>query len=105
MIYVLAPLGALVLIFVAFVVWRYTSVKRGTRQRDEKIAQHLDPIAEKLAKKEQVSSDEVSTLAEQPQMRPMTENKLLSQNPAVLKDNKLQKELDYQRPVVLAPCL
>lgn len=71
MIYVLAPIGALVLLFVAFVLWRYTSVERGTRQRDEKISQHLDPVAEKLAKKEQVSSDEVSTLADQPQLRLM----------------------------------
>jgi hypothetical protein len=71
MVYVFVAIGVLVLAFAAFIWWRYTSVERGARQRDDKIARMLDPLGEKLAKKEPVSPDEVAALAAQPHVRPM----------------------------------
>lgn len=68
MIYVLIAIGIL---FVAFIWWRYTSVARGVRQRDEKLLAVLDPIAQKLSKKEPVTAEEIANLSRQPQYRPM----------------------------------
>ena len=67
-IYVLAGIGTLI---VAFIWWRYTSVARGARQRDAKLLAVLDPIAEKLSKKEPVTAEEIAALSSQPQYRPM----------------------------------
>jgi len=69
MIYVLAALGILI---VAFIWWRYTSVARGARQRDEKLLSVLDPIAEKLSKDEIPSVEEIAKLCREPQYRPMS---------------------------------
>jgi hypothetical protein len=71
MMYALAAVGSLVVAFVAFICWRYTSVARGARQRDEKLLVVLDPIAEKLSKKEPVTAEEIANLSRQPQYRPM----------------------------------
>src|SRR5262245_33466102 len=68
MIYVLAAIGFAI---VAFLWWRYTSVTRGARQRDEKLLKVLDPIAERLSKKEPVSREEIANLSRSPQYRPM----------------------------------
>ena len=68
MIYVLAAIGVALL---AFIWWRYTSVARGARQRDEKLLAALDPLEERLAKKESVSADEIADLSRKPQYRPM----------------------------------
>ncbi len=62
---------AIGILFVAFIVWRYTSVARGARQRDEKLLVMLDPIALKLANKEPVAAEEIADLGRQPQYRPM----------------------------------
>jgi hypothetical protein len=67
-IYVLAAIGILI---VAFLGWRYTSVARGARQRDEKLMRVLDPIARRLAKKEEVTPEDIANLSRQPQYRPM----------------------------------
>jgi hypothetical protein len=69
--YVCGAIGVLGVAFAVFVWWRYTSVARGARQRDEKIHQMLDPIGERLARKQPVSPDEVAALADRPQVRPM----------------------------------
>lgn len=66
--FVLATLGILV---VAFIVWRWTSVGRGARQRDAKLLKLLDPLAGRLDRKEKVAMDEIVALARQPQFRPM----------------------------------
>jgi hypothetical protein len=60
-----------VLAIAVLVIWRITSVTRGTRQRDEKISTVLEPLPEKLAKKEHLSSDSIIELACQPHVRPM----------------------------------
>src|SRR5262245_49735586 len=68
MVYVLAVFAFLIL---AFIWWRYTSVVRGARQRDEQLLRVLDPIGEKLAKSEPVPAEQIVALSRQPQYRPM----------------------------------
>jgi hypothetical protein len=68
MIYTSIAVGFLI---IAFLWWRFTSVARGARQRDEKLLVALDPIVEKLSKKESVTAIEVATLSSRPQFRPM----------------------------------
>src|SRR5579883_2566986 len=68
MIYAFITIGILI---GAFIWWRYTSVARGARQRDEKLMVALDPIAQKLSKKEPVTADEIAALSRQPQYRPL----------------------------------
>ena len=60
-----------VLAIVVFIVWRLLSVPLGMKRRDEKLLRALDPIAERITKKELVTPDEISTLALQPQYRPL----------------------------------
>ncbi len=66
--YVLAAIG---IVIVAFIGWRWTSVGRGARQRDAKLLKALDPLAERLGRKEAITPDEVAALTRQPQYRPM----------------------------------
>jgi len=68
MIYAFSAVGILI---VAFIWWRYTSVARGARQRDDKLLAVLDPLAQRLSKKEPVTAEEISGLCAQPQYRPM----------------------------------
>src|SRR5262245_52009872 len=68
MIYALITIGILI---VAFVWWRYTSVARGARQRDEKLLAVLDPIGQRLSKKEPVTAEEITNLSRRPQYRPV----------------------------------
>jgi hypothetical protein len=71
MVYVLVALGALVVLSVVFLWWRLTSVARGERQVGEQIAQILNPLAERLANRADVTSEEVAALARQPHVRTM----------------------------------
>lgn len=52
-----------------FVVWRWTSVKRGTQQRDEKLIARLDPIGKKIDAGETISMEEIEALAARPENR------------------------------------
>lgn len=63
--------GALLVAFIAFVYWRYTSVARGAMLRDERIFPLIEPIAEALAAGERPSATEVETLAGDPAARGM----------------------------------
>lgn len=65
--YFVAGFGVL---FVAFIGWRYTSVARGARQRDERILRMLDPITEKLMAGGLVTTGEIESLAKRPAARP-----------------------------------
>lgn len=47
------------------------SVARGARQRDERVLVLLDPVAGKLERKENVSTDEIQTLANMNFVRPL----------------------------------
>jgi hypothetical protein len=64
-------LFAIPIVMIAFLWWRWTSVSRGARQRDEKLLRVLEPVAQRLAAKEQVDEAEIAALARQPQYRPM----------------------------------
>lgn len=68
MLYTFVAVGILIVVFLA---WRFTSVARGVRQRDEKLMVALNPIADRLANKEPVAADEIAVLIRQPQYRPM----------------------------------
>ena len=61
--------GVIVVLLLAFIVWRLTSVGRGMRQRDEKLLVRLDPIAKKIETGQAVSSEEIETLAARPEFR------------------------------------
>jgi hypothetical protein len=52
--------------FVVFVIWRWTSVGRGMRQRNEKLLVRLDPIGKKLEAGQTVSPQEIEDLAAKP---------------------------------------
>ena len=54
---------------VTFIVWRYTSVARGARQRDQRILPLLDPLVEKLIASENPSADEIEQIASNPATR------------------------------------
>ena len=60
-------LGALAI----FVAWRYTSVARGARKRDEALLKRLDPLAARFDAKEIVTADDVAQLARHPELRSM----------------------------------
>jgi hypothetical protein len=64
---VLVVVGALVL----FVVWRYTSVARGARKRDEALLRILDPLGARLEAKQQIAQSEIAGLARNPALRQM----------------------------------
>jgi hypothetical protein len=60
---------AVVLILAAFIVWRYTSVRRGARARENALLARLEPLARRLDTNTTVSSDEVEALAAAPELR------------------------------------
>lgn len=62
-------IGALVILVVTFVAWRWTSVERGARQRDRRLVARLDPIGRKIDAGEPVSAQEVESLAARPENR------------------------------------
>ncbi len=68
--YVIATVVAIVVPLAAFVWWRYTSIARGARQRDEKILPLIDPIGEKLAAGKQPSTEEIESVANKSHARP-----------------------------------
>lgn len=61
--------GSIAALIIAFIWWRYTSVARGARQRDEKILSLLDPIGEELAAGETPTPNEIEPLAKNPATR------------------------------------
>lgn len=53
----------------AWVLWRYTSVARGARWRDQQILPLVDPLAQKLERGVKVGPQEVAQVAALPQAR------------------------------------
>jgi hypothetical protein len=62
---------ALVVVVVAFVAWRYTSVARGANARDQILLARLDPLAQRFQAKAAVSAEDVRLVANAPELRPM----------------------------------
>jgi hypothetical protein len=63
--------GIVVVLLVVFVVWRWTSVARGIRQRDEGLLVRLDPVAKRIEAGQAVSPQEIEALATHPEIRLM----------------------------------
>src|SRR6266404_1562159 len=63
--------GIVVVLLVLFIVWRWTSVGRGMRQRDEKLLVRLDPVAKRIETGQVVSPQEIEALAARPEIRLM----------------------------------
>jgi len=60
-----------ILLFALFILWRWSSVRRGERQIDQKILRQIEPIARRAECGEAVSIDEVRTVARRPEVRYM----------------------------------
>lgn len=56
---------------IGFIIWRFASVGRGARQRDERLARELDPLANRLEQRAVVDKNEVLAFARKPQFRHM----------------------------------
>lgn len=56
-------------LLVVFVIWRWTSVARGMRQRDEKLLARLEPLAKRIEAGQAVSPQELETMAARPEIR------------------------------------
>ena len=54
-----------------FVIWRYASVARGARKRDEALLSRLQPLAARFEAKQPVAQEEVAHLAGKPELRQM----------------------------------
>jgi hypothetical protein len=61
--------GGIAVLLLAFLWWRFTSVARGARQRDEKIFPLLDPLGEMLAAGNEPGRWEIDKLAKDPVTR------------------------------------
>jgi hypothetical protein len=62
-------IGILIILIVVFIVWRWTSVGRGMRRRDEKILSRLEHVIRRIESGAAVSPDEIETLAARPENR------------------------------------
>lgn len=67
----LSIIGAVLGVVVAFVLWRWTSVARGARERDQRILPLLDPIAGLIEHGQPVAYDAVEAVASRPYTRPL----------------------------------
>lgn len=65
----LKVLAVLAVLLAGFVYWRWTSVKRGADQRDEKLLAQLDPVGKKFDAGAPVSREEIEALAARPELR------------------------------------
>ena len=63
--------GAIVALFVMFIIWRWTSVARGARSRDEKVLARFVAIGRRLDAGQTVTPQEIEALAAHPEMRYM----------------------------------
>ena len=61
--------GVALVLLLLFIAWRWTSVGRGMRKRDERIIRRLDPVARRIESGQPVSPQEIETLAERPELR------------------------------------
>lgn len=66
---VLKIAAVLIVAFVAFVVWRYSSVARGAAKRDRALLNLLEPVGTRLERKEAVRPEELAALVRRPELR------------------------------------
>jgi len=77
MVYIISGIAVALLLFIA---WRWTSVGRGVRQRDESILKLIDPIGLKLDEGKTVTKEEVLEIARRPETRFMLYSGLNAMN-------------------------
>ncbi len=66
---IVIAVAVVVVLLIGFIIWRLSSVRRGMRQRDEKLLLRLDPIGKKIEAGQTVSTEEVEALAARPEIR------------------------------------
>jgi hypothetical protein len=66
---ILIAVGIFALLLVVFIIWRWTSVTRGMRLRDEKLLVRLNPIGKKIETGQPVSPQEIEALSVRPEIR------------------------------------
>lgn len=59
----------ILLIIAVFVFWRWTSVGRGARKRDDELLKRLDSIGSRIDKGESIYPAEIEKIAESPEIR------------------------------------
>ena len=64
-------IGAVIVLVVAWIVWRLIAVQRGARLRDERIMEELSPFLRKLDEGADLSNEEVTRLCAKYHLRPM----------------------------------
>jgi hypothetical protein len=69
--YVFGVVGCILAALFVFIWWRYTSVLRGARQRDERLAKRIDKLAGSIERNEAVDPGKVERLASKPELRAM----------------------------------
>jgi hypothetical protein len=62
-------IGGIVAVVLVFIGWRWTSVGRGARQRDERILKLIDPIGHKLESGEAITPEDIRQVARHPETR------------------------------------
>lgn len=85
-------LGAIIFVL-GFIFWRWTSVARGARKRDEQILSLIDPIGKKLDSESTKVSDEVNELSKRPEVRFMLYTVLTDMKHPELIPNKYSSSL------------
>jgi hypothetical protein len=62
-------IGGIIAVVLVFIGWRWASVGRGARQRDERILKLIDPIGHKLESRESITPEEILQVARHPETR------------------------------------
>ncbi len=86
--------ASLVVLLIAFIVWRWTSVARGARQRDEELLARLDPVGKKIDAGQAVSPQEIEALAAHPEIRYMLFTMLQQMNRPDLLPNRYSSSVE-----------
>ena len=62
-------ISIILIIIAAFIIWRWTSVGRGARKRDEILLSRLDPVGKRIDEGEDVAVEEIEEIAKSPEIR------------------------------------
>ncbi len=84
----------IIVVVIGFIIWRWTSVGRGARQRDEILLKQLDPIGIRIDNGEEVTLQEIEAIAERPEIRYMLINALRQMKREDLVPNKYLSTID-----------
>ena len=74
--YIILPVVAFIVLIIAFVWWRYTSVARGMRQANEQIVPLINPIVEKIVAGQEPTAQDIEHATSKSFARPTLYNAL-----------------------------